>query len=321
MSLRTPWTTGAAAVVALAVAGCGTDVRSQTAEQSGAVGDVVVTTKVCQTEIPVGCRAPSSVSVGKQLLIGFRVPEGADAPATLTARVPQGYGSATVTLRRDDAYGAWIDEQPSGIDGETVAFGYVSEVLPIVATDDIVVTAKLDAGTADRFEYQTVVGYRTGAHAGGPDRPVDCTGELQAADAKTGERFTDCFSGGTSVGGVAAIVLRGLEVAGAPAAVKADPGETATVPFKLQMSGKELDRTVALSAATTLPDATARVEGANLPFTPGDRSRDVVVAVPADAEPGDYAVRLSARVGDTVRTGTRTLTVVGKGKAKPKPDR
>lgn len=321
MSLRSFTTAGAAAVAALAVAGCGTDVRSQTAEQAGAVGDVVVTTKVCQTEIPVGCRAPSSVSVGKQLLIGFRVPEGVAAPATLTARIPQGYGSATVTLRRDQGYGAWIERQPSGIDGATVAYGYVSEVLPMVATDDIAVTAKLNAGTTERFEYQTVVGYRTGAHAGGPGRPVDCTGELQAADAKTGERFTDCFSGGTSVGGADAIVLRGLDVAGAPAAVKAEPGEAASVPFKLQMSGKELDRTVALSASTTLPGATARVDGAGLPFTPGDRTRDVIVAVPADAEPGDYQVRLDARVGDTVRTATRTLTVVGKGKGKDKQDR
>ena len=296
----------------LALGACGTDVRSQTAEQNGAVGDLVITTKVCQTEIPLGCRAPSSVSVGKQLLIGFRVPVGVDAPATLTARIPQGYGSATVRLRRDDGYGAWIQSQPSGIDGETRSFGYVSDVLPIVATDDISVTAKLDTGVVSRFEYQTIVGYRTGNHLGGPDRPVDCTGEQQAVEKKSPERFTDCGSGGTSVGGGDALELRGLEVAGGNAAIKADPGETATVPFKLKMSGPELDRTVAVSATTTLPGATVKVLGGDVPFGPGERTRDVTVAVPADAAPGDYEVTLRARVGETERTATRTLTVAGK---------
>ena len=309
----------ASAFLALTLSACGTDVRSQTAEQAGGVGDVVITTKICQSDIPMGCRAPSSVSAGKQLLVAFRVPAGVEAPESLTARVPVGYSGVTVRLRRDDAYGAWVDQQPSAIDGDTRSFGYVSDVLPGVATDDITVTAKLAAGLTEIFEYQTLVGYRTGSHGAGPSRPVDCTGELEPVSETSEERITDCASGGTSAGGDTALALRGLEVAGERAAVRADPGDTVSVPFKLKLSGPALDRTVAVSAATTLPGATVKVEGGDLPFVARERSREVTVAVPADAEAGDYEVTLSARIGGTTRTATRTLTVTGNGRRAAPP--
>ena len=197
----------AAAVASLALSACGTDVRSQTAEAVGNSGDVVVTTKICQTRIPTGCRdAPSSVSAGKQLLVAFRVPAGVKAPETLRARVPIGYGGDTVQLRLDASYSAWVQKQPSAIDGETRSYGYVSDVLPMVATDDTVLTVRFDASAVRRFDFQTITGYRTGDHRTGPGRAVDCAGEQQAVD-ESEERFTDCASGGTSVGGADALRL------------------------------------------------------------------------------------------------------------------
>ena len=197
---------GAATAATLALSACGTDVRSQTAEQV-AGGDVVVTTRICQTRIPTGCRdAPSSVSQGKQLLVAFRVPAGVEAPETIKARVPIGYGGDSVRLRLDGAYSAWVQQQPSAIDAPSKSYGYVSDTLPMVATDDTVVTARFAARDVSRFEFQTITGYRTGDHLKGADRPVDCTGEQQAKD-ESEERFTDCASGGTSVGGAGALRL------------------------------------------------------------------------------------------------------------------
>jgi hypothetical protein len=102
----------------------------------------------------------------------------------------------------------------------------------------------------------------------------------------------------------------------------AEQGGTATVPFTLRTTGDASDTLLALTAATTLPGATATPAAASTAFpAAGDTGKPVTVTVPANAVPGTYDVTLTAKVGGQARTGTGHVVVLPKAPPAATPNK
>ncbi len=246
-----------------------------------------------------------------QLLVGFRVPVGTGSPSSFVSSD----GSATFT--RNASYSAALQARfaaPVGFRWE----GYSSTELPFdpILPDDrttrlepeFVLPQGVDGEPyAGPFMWRAVVGFRqTGAGAANAGDPVDCS-------PLSGAVCFDSPNAGiaTSLSAdVSDVVVR----AGSGGVV--GQGAIADVTFGIfnRDGGGLGPRTVALSASSNLPGATAVPVARSVTVGADATAQATVrVTVPAGTPLGTYTVSLTASSGaapELRRSNTATITVV-----------
>ena len=250
-----------------------------------------------------------------QLLAGFRVPVGTVAPANFVT------ADGSVSFARSASYTNALN----------VAFppaagfrwdGYLSTDAPfdpanagdrstLLAPEFALPPGVNGAPFAGPFQWRAVIGMRqTGPGAANPSDAVVC-------NVLAG---TVCFDSPSS--GVATALVKAVSDIGvlSGSAVSAGQGETATLSFPIQNrdAGALGNRTVGLSATTTVPGAVATPSVSSLSVGANATSPAAVrVLVPPATPAGTYNVVLTATSnagGGTplVRSGIVKLTVVDK---------
>jgi hypothetical protein len=306
-----------AAAGALALSGCGIDKAAEHGRQLDVIGNVELSTTFCTSGDSDGesrACAPFSFPHRGQLLVAYLLPVGSSIADTLTdsGGVRHFTWSESYTAFMRDTYpedgmywAAYVSEPYSTTAGQQYAFTMAPEVtLP-------------DPGApfAGPLRYQVVGGFRTLSAAGDDgSAPVDCIDTGSTACASTEVAEQDSLQPTRDLA-----VLPGAE----PPVVEA--GGHVAVPFDLRFAGSGGD---GVAFALTSPDGTVSQQTLQ-PRSDSDSVATVDVAVPADAEPGEYDVSLRATApgeDDTVihrvrgarfhvgapqtRTGTMTYRVV-----------
>jgi hypothetical protein len=250
-----------------------------------------------------------------QLLAGFRVPAGTVAPANF------GTTDGSLSFARSASYTNTLNAAFPAAAGFRWE-GYLSTDAPfdpanvgdrstVLAPEFALPPGVNGAPFPGPFQWRAVIGMRqTGPGAANPSDAVVC-------NPLAG---TVCFDSPSS--GVATSLSKAVSDIGvlAGSAVSAGQGETATMNFPVQNrdAGALGNRTVALSAATTVPGAVAAPASGTISvptnLTP---MIEVRVTVPPATPAGTYDVVLTATANSgagtpLTRTGTAKLTVVDK---------
>jgi hypothetical protein len=256
-----------------------------------------------------------------QLLLAVQVPAGTGAPPTLTGTEPE--PGKPITFTRSASYEAELNKFAPPAEGREW-IGWISEVYDHTTGPNgtearqtsIEVSLELPRGPdggpfPGTFDYRWVVGGRTANSEFLPSRPVECGEFLYGGGAPFGTHT--CVDDPTRAlveGAPDTFASRDFVVTAQPAA--ANPGATATVPFRLRTAGPiGTGPNASLSASTTLPGVQVGPQPGSAALTSGmDLPVTVPVAIPAGADPGDYEVSVTAAIpGGVTRTGTATLTV------------
>ncbi len=335
---RVALTAAAVVVGAIVLSGC-VVIQSETASQSNVIGNTVtVSTTLCASNAAAAppCNSPgnsnaypvaNTTSPG-QLLLGYRIPVGVAAPATITTTVPStdpdgNPTTATLTLTQNAAYAAGLTSilpPPAG----TAWVGYLSEVENYATSSGpqsatFSPTFTLPAGFVGPFNWRTVVGYRSYyfSHQG---LDVSCPGGAGSTGTQTpvpGQTSVcvDYPDPGTVQAAPSSLATADLSIT-PPATPTVAAGGSASLVFAALFSGGNPSAGVfSASATTTLPGVTPAVTPAN--FAPASNSQTnlgVTFAVPATTAPGTYDITVTASVAGQSRTATGHITVTA-----PKP--
>ena len=248
-----------------------------------------------------------------QLLVAFRVPNGAIAPQSFQN------DTQSTTFNFSQSYTDELTKIYTAVPGQRWV-GYISgfkdSLDPINKTADQTfgehaefgIPSAADGGpAAGPFKYRITGGLRGPLNEPSDSSlPVVCGGFTFCADspANTPPNFPADLSKAVSDFGVLA-GSRGTAGQGGMA--------TVNFPIKYADGGGLGARDLALSASTTLPGGTATPGAEVLRVTPGSTSSmNVTVAVPAAAPLGDYSVTLTARNGSpaVTRSNRATITVI-----------
>jgi hypothetical protein len=306
-------------------------ITAQTHQQQQTIGDMRLSTTFCLSS---GSPCPtedtnSNRHVGtdhSRLLLGYRVPSAAVAPATISVSSSDPPG--TLTLTPSPTYTSELPRRAAAPSGRKWV-GYISADVP--ATEQIgdsvhVATANFGLGRgADGspfvgpFSYLMAIGERGTTTAGqAASTTVVCGDSLTSWYA---DEFTICsdspkfpaqrFGGSPGTNDVG--VLKGTEVAAAP-------GTAVSVPFQMKSAGTALP-IMNLSAGTTAPGATATSSQQQIQPNGGTQSVPVSVSVASNTPPGSYDVSLTATMtgGQQLRVGKWTLRVTAPGEPVPPP--
>jgi hypothetical protein len=272
---------GAVAVAVLALSGCGIDKADEHGRQLDAIGDVELSTTFCTSGDSDGASrscAPFSSPHRGQLLVAYRLPNGSSIPDALTddGGLRHFASSASYTAYMRDTYpedgmywAAYVSEPYSTGAGYQNAF----TISPDVTLPDP------GAPYAGPLPYQVVGGYRQLGSGDDGTAAVDCTDTGATACDATGVAEHDSLQ-----------PTRDLAVrpGGEPPVVEA--GSHVAVPFDLWLAGSGGEGvSFALSADTGTPSQATLV-----PASDSHNRVTVDVAVPADTQPGDYEVTLTA---------------------------
>ena len=327
---------GLVVVAAFAFTGC-VEIKSDTAGQRDDIGDVVVTTQICASQIGSPCAYTNTYSRNiadtGELLVAYRVPDGVTPPAEISVaggdfslRLPANASYATsLTTASPPAPGyKWVGYKSTDIPKELQGGG-----APQTVTARFALVRGGDGSpyAEPQFAWRTVVGYRQD-----PDlaRDVTCaTPPHQSVLRDVGgiSYESRCVDSPESPGPTPvyttdnpAIAVRDLGVLDG-GTVTAEQGETLTAPFTVRATGDGIPD-AELFASTTAPGT--RATPVDSTFTPlaGAGEAPVAVEVGDDTAPGLYDIRLSARVGAVERrTGTMKLEVVEATGETPGPSR
>ncbi len=299
-------------LVALAVSGCMSLKENKVVQATP--GKVTIRTVVCASNFAANkeCgpsnlfaadnnRADATAAKKGQLLVGFRVPIGAEGPAGFSTKAP------AIAFTKSDTYAGELRRLfPPPADQQWI--GYISAVgdydpkgTRLLAMEPEFTLPASSAGNP--FRWRTVVGFREGGDAAAPvscpqpDPKVANRCIESPADARIRTDEVNAVSNFGVVGG---------------ATTTAFPGTTAVVPFKVAYAdaahlGKQ---TFSLSARTALPATNARI-AAQLPAAP-DNTTPVVaqVPVPTNTPAGRYAVAVTGAIGSPAVTRDATGTIV-----------
>jgi uncharacterized repeat protein (TIGR01451 family) len=272
---------GMVAAAALALSGCGIDKADEHGRQLDVIGNVELSTTFCTSGDSDGnsrtC-APFSAAHRGQVLVAYRLPDGALIPDELTddGGLRHFTSSPTYAAYMRDTYpeeGMYWAAYVSDAYSTDAGFQNAFTVAPEVTLPDP------GAPYAGPLAYQVVGGYRQLAPGDDGTQAVDCTDTDSTACAGTGVGEHDLLQ-----------PTRDLAVrpGGDPPVVEA--GSHVAVPFDVRFAGSAGDGVVfALSADTGAPSQTTLVPGSD-----SHNRVTVDVAVPADTEPGDYDVTLTA---------------------------
>lgn len=269
------------------------------------IGPVKVHFELCTEPTGSAC-APNEDEGQSQYMIGLTVPKGSTSPAAITATPVS--GGPAIVFNRNEEVAREISSMGEGGEGGfpppgTEAVGYLSAVYAeeAGATREWTVDAGFGLPTAadggsfgGPFDTQIVYGWRQvdGAHPA--NRPVSCfepVGE-PPTDATAICDLVDQGSVGTS----------DLKI-GAPVQGSAYVGGSATFAFPLDFATTAANApSFNLSATSTLPQAKLLLPISSwAPGTPDSTTHrspvatgTVSVSVPSNAQPGTYAVTLTA---------------------------
>lgn len=305
----------ALALVALAVSGCMSLKENRVVQTTP--GKVTIRTVVCASNY-AGVKTLAECGPGKlfavdnnradataakkgQLLVGFRVPTGAEGPASFSTKSP------AVAFTKSDTYAGELRRLfPPPADQQWI--GYVSAVgdydpkgARVLEMEPEFTLPASAAGTP--FRWRTVVGFREGGDAAAP---VSCPQPApnvanrcieSPADSRIRTDEVNAVSNFNVLGGAATTVF---------------PGTTAVVPFKLLYAdaAKLGKQSFSLSATTALPRTGARI-AAQMPATPdGTTPAEAQVPVPLNTPAGRYAVAVTGAIGSPAVTRSATGTIV-----------
>jgi hypothetical protein len=315
--------------------------------QPAGIGSVHVHFELCSTdegEDGTPCEKPEEEGDGQQLL-GFAVPIGATAPATITA-LPKTAKTPAMTYVRSDQVGAAMAsgarypgpkfvpwQPPPG----TQVVGYITQTLHEGPGDlrewtvdaDFGLPAAADGGS-NGVPYPVTVasGWRAVSDKDGipASRPVDCKEFEGTPEAP----LSQCFVNEALNQGVS-----DLKVQPPAAAATAFPGGQGAISFGLDFASSAASApSFGLTGGTSLPGGSVSLS--DRVYIPGPvggaafraalASRQLTVAVPVGATPGTYDVVLSATTtGGGTATGVAKLQVieakvklVGKPKLRPR---
>lgn len=312
----------ALALTAAALGGCAVFRVTPVALQAGTIGDVTVHLDVCASAVD-SCPSDGSSdadtsanSYDLQMLLGFLVPDGADAPAAFdSSSGPAG------TFARNDSYSGGLEQlsaAPSGyhwIGYSTTAtyhWHYPSTPATEFTADPAFHLRPAADGSPYRgpFTYRAVVGVRAIDGTVPLGSAVNCTG----AHATTQTICSDEGPGPSPMATDLSLPTRDLGVLAATAPASATSGGTVSLPFTLRYAGAATPAAkFALSAVSSVPGAAAPTLSTESvePATDSDSAVLATVGVPAGTAPGDYAVTLTAALPNgQSRASTGTLTVV-----------
>jgi hypothetical protein len=305
----------ALALVALAVSGCMSLKENKVVQTTP--GKVTIRTVVCASNyagvktLPEcgpsnlfagdNTRADATAANKGQMLVGFRVPIGAEGPAGFSAKSP------ALAFTKSDTYAGELGRLfPPPADQQWI--GYISAVGdydpkgPRVLEMEPEFTLPASA-TGTPFRWRTVVGFREGGDAAAPvscpqpDPNVPSRCIDSPADTRIRTDEVSAVSNFNVLGGATTTVF---------------PGTTAVVPFKLLYAdaahlGKQ---SFSLSTRTALPRTNARI-AAQMPAGPDSTTPvEAQVPVPTNTPAGRYAVAVTGAIGSPSVTRAATGTIV-----------
>lgn len=292
--------------------------------QPGGIGPIHYLATLCTLGSEPGSEPcePNDLEGDAQQMLALLVPKGAAAPAAVAAA--PGPGAYPIAFSRNqevaEEFAAAIppsEEEPWPPAGSEIV-GYLSDVVQEKAGPEVEWTIDVPIGLPSGSDGGSfggpvkgglMMGWRVvdGTHPA--DRPIECF-EGEIPDFTTVCEFpSEPLEAGVS----------DLKIPAA-AAVKANVGATAAIPFTLDFSSSATARpTFDLSASTNLPGTGVTVNGS--PFAPGappagatryaPATGTASLTVPAKAKPGAYEVTLTAKAaGGAAVSQTAQLTVV-----------
>ena len=305
----------ALALVALAVSGCMSLKENKVVQATP--GKVTIRTVVCASNFAAvktlpecgpsnlfaadNNRTDATTAKKGQLLVGFRVPIGAEGPATFSTKSP------ALAFTKSDTYAGELRRLfPPPADQQWL--GYISAVGDYDPKGARVLEMEPEftlpaSATGSPFRWRTVVGFREGGDAAAP---VSCPQPDPNVANRCIESPADNRIRTDEVNAVSNFNVLGS------ATTTAFAGTTAVVPFKLLYAdtarlGKQ---TFSLSARTALPATTARI-AAQLPAAPDSTTPvEALVPVPTNTPAGRYAVAVNGTIGSPAVTRAATGTIV-----------
>jgi hypothetical protein len=312
--------------------------------QLSTIGDVTITSTVCTKLAGTTCawQGLSGLDANTQgetqyvqVLVGFRVPAGSQAPASFSSSgqvaldfVPSAsYAAELQRLSPAPSAQKWVGYVSTtaySYNSGTNSSAYVREG---TATAQFTLPPAADGGPfPSPFRFRPVVGMRgvTDTQPATLAGPVVCdASNLSALNLSTGALcVSDTGRPGLFSSASPAITsdqtfsTRDLGIPTTGVTGTASPGGIVSLPFIARYSGTATAAaTFSLTASTTLPGATAIPALSTLaPASNSDTPVPVAVGVPAGASPGIYDVTLTAKLtnGQT-RAGTGKLTVAATG--------
>lgn len=319
--------------VAFLLSACSISIQEHEVAQRDVIGDLVVTTKLCDTTANTSPADPcdrgsyDASPAGVQHFLAYLASDWLIAPKTVGFKGDPG----DVQLTRSPQIEAVMHARHAAPAGLTWV-GYESGVLPRqqagvpnrvtatavfgVASGKLRQEAVVEAANSYRWASATDAQYAV-------DRPVNCwTGSGPAglgvsADAEclyshTWSVATDPATGATTAQYDAAVKLSGAAFT-APAPQQAQQAQVATLEFSTESIAADPGSPgkLELSAVSSLPGAT--LEWPSELVLGSSAALPVKVAVPADAKPGDYTVTLGDAKG--LRSATAKLTVTAAPRA------
>jgi hypothetical protein len=317
---------------AIVLSGC-VVIQSESAAQPNVIGNTIsITTTLCASQAAAAppCNSPglsnkyavsnptgTPASAPGQLLLGYRIPVGVSAPATLTTSVQsvdENGAAITVplTLTQSPSYAAGL----TGIlppPGGTAWVGYASDFNEYKQTGPQTVSVTPSFGLPDGFvapfTWRTVVGYRSNFFRG---QDVTCPNGFPGVSNPVPGQSSVCVDfpdGGTIQGPPNAYATGSLAIQ-VPPTPTVTAGQAASIPFSGVFAGGNPNGGVfAVAASTTLPGVTPTYPPTFAPAANSSNPLTVSVAVPASAAVGTYDVTLSATIGGITRSGVGHFTV------------
>ena len=297
---------------AIILSGC-VVIQQESALQASVIGNTItVTTTLCASQAAAAapCNSPGTsnkyavanptgtpASAPGQLLVGYRIPIGVSAPATIATSVPSvdDNGAAItvpLTLTQSPSYSAGLTAilpPPAG----TAWVGYASDFKEYkqngAQTVTITPTFGLPDGFAGPFTWRTVVGYRSNFFQ---NQGVTCPGAFPGVSTPVPGQASSCVDfpdAGTIQGAPNVYALGSLSIV-APETPTISAGSSATLRFTGLFTGLNPQASVfAVGASSTLPGAAPTVT--------------------ASTPVGTYDVTVSATVGGLTRSGVGHITV------------
>ena len=323
--------------LAIGAAGCIPFVAgSPTAGQNDVIGLLEITSTMCGTDANAddhtGCQN-GDVAGGDangnsdfelegddtvQVLLGYRVPLGSDAPAAFSTDSEP--GPTPLTFTSNPGYASELQRLSPAPPGQRW-IGYVSTAFDYDVDPDAAASHRITVSPefslprgADGspfqgpFQWRQVAGARISDDPGEAARAVNCDTDLDGLFDDT--ICADAPSPGT-LASSASESTRDLGIL-AGSAVTTGAGISPSVPFIAKYAGSAtLNANFSLEASTTVPGGSATPSQATL-LPPADSSTPINVAVnvPPGTPPGTYGVTLTARLSNgQVRSNTNQLTV------------
>ncbi|WP_217915502.1 hypothetical protein [Miltoncostaea marina] len=303
-----------AAAATLLAGGC-VAVRDVGASQPGGIGDVRVALTIC-ADGAEGCGARDGPTVPEgtpgQVLLGYRVPAGARAPAApvaqgLTFTGAAGYAAELQRLVPAPAGSRWV-----GYVSAPTAFAAAALAGGLRVEADFGLQAAAGQPFAGPFAYRPVVGVRSVTAAAPAGRPVACGAAADRPQAE-GDAVTICVDA-PSLSALRRDLAAGVQdVAVVPetARLPVRAGRFVAVPFRVRHGGRGGRTQLAFSASTSLRGAATATNPATVASSPGqEHAVTVTVGVPAGARAAVHGVTLRATApGGGARSMTTRIAV------------